>query len=732
MLKKFTLIPFFGLLIFGLNAQPIPKFGYFRQPKVFIGTDTLNNPFAGGINNAQPSFINLNGDTLPDLAVFDRSSSFFTTFVAERSGTSIRYIHKPEYEFKFPRLSNWALLRDYDGDDLADIFTFGVLGLDIWKNIGSVFNPQFRLEKKDVRTISFSGTGNINLSINPGDIPAIFDYDGDGDLDIFSVAFGSGRVDFNKNLSVERFGHNDSLIFKKEDIQWGSFSVPTMCFDWNFFGTRTSHLGSTINFRDTDNDGDLDLLMGDVSCSPLYSITNLRTNSNPLFRGVDSLWPNQPIAAMSYKFPASYNLDINKDGVDELIVSTNFVAYEDFDEDFQNSVWLYKQTGTTWSRPEKNWLQNTQIDVGSNAHPALADIDADGDLDLIIGTKARVLQGQNARATLALYRNIGTAQNAVFSFETSDWLSISSLNLRFVKPVFVDVNNDGSKDLLFSSNPSSFNGEWRVFINQSQVGPYQFTVPAVSFSAPMITQIPGDGIAPFDYDNDGDLDFLVGRDGGFLNLVINTGTATAPNYQTRINDFGRQFRQAYFELNPCVADFDGDGNPDLITGNSSGHLRFYNNIRTWQSGGVALIPDSSLIMDPNTTVAQAVSLGSYLAPTAGDLNGDGWADLVIGFRSGGVRVLYNSSLSITGNSNFSNKPIALKVYPNPGNDEIILDGVEAGTIEILDLQGRKVYTSHLTTGKAIAIIATLQRGTYLVRHTDEKSGQVSHCKWVRE
>ncbi|NBV14887.1 MAG: VCBS repeat-containing protein, partial [Sphingobacteriia bacterium] len=434
--------------------------------------------------------------------------------------------------------------------------------------------------------------------------------------------------------------------------------------------------------------GDLDILMGDVSCSPLYSIINLRTNNNPLFRGVDSLWPAQAIAAMSFKFPASYNIDIDNNGVDELIVSTNFTAYEDFDEDFQNSVWLYRQSGANWIRQEKNWLQNTQIDVGSNAHPALADIDADGDLDLVIGTKARVFTGQNPRATLTLFRNIGTTQNPIFNFETEDWLSISALNLRFLKPVFADVNGDGAKDLLFSANPSSFNGVWRVFVNQSLTGAYQFTVPSIPFNAPLVTQIPGDGIAPFDYDNDGDLDFLVGRDGGYLNLVLNTGTVNTPNYQIRANDFGRLFRQAYFELNPCVADFNGDGNPDLITGNSSGHLRFYNNVRAWQSGQPALIPDSSLLMDPNSTVAQAVSLGGYLAPASGDLNGDGWPDLVIGLRTGGIKVLYNSSLSITGNTKINKTQKSFQVYPNPGSDLIKLEGIESGNLEILDLQGR--------------------------------------------
>lgn len=725
------------LLVFAgvaLMAQT-PRFGYFKQPRVVVGADSLLNPFAGGINNAQPSFIHFNGDTLRDLAIFDRASSRFVTYVAVKNNGTIKYLHKPEYEFVFPKLGQWALLRDYDGDGLADIFTYGVLGLDIWKNIGNPFSPSFRRIKKDVRTERFFQSP-INLAINPGDVPAIVDIDGDGDLDIFSVAFGAGSVEFNQNLSVERYGHNDSLVFRKDSTAWGKFRVPFMCYDWVFTGSRIAHLGSTINLRDLDADGDLDVLMGDVSCSPLYRIENLRTTANPLFRGVDSLWPSASIAAMSYRFPASYNLDIDQDGQDELIVSSNYQEFENYPEDLENSMWLYRQNGANWSRLSKNWLQNTQIDVGSQAYPALADIDADGDLDLIIGTKCRVLSGMSPRATLSLYRNTGSAQNPIFTFENGDYLNFSAANVRFLKPVFADINGDGAQDLLVTSSSGGFTGQWLVLYNQNTSGAFQFNGSPIPYSPSGVLQLPDDAVAPVDIDNDNDLDFFVGRDGGYLNLIVNNGSNAAPNYQGRTINFGLTFRNDYFATNPCVADFNKDGQLDIITGNSSGNIRFYNNGVSWQLSQAALVPDSSIIIEPVSGIAQDFSFGVFTAPTAADLNGDGWPDLVIGLKSGGIRVLYNSTLSSNGVADgVNNKKLSLSSYPNPTTGKFRVGGLAESSanglmLQVFNNQGKRVWKGQPTREGEIDI-TTLPIGLYLLEALNAQ-GQRWATKIVKE
>ena len=53
------------------------------------------------------------------------------------------------------------------------------------------------------------------------DYPAIVDLDGDGDLDILTFGVLGTFIEKHRNLSVERFGHRDSLVFEKTDPCWG-------------------------------------------------------------------------------------------------------------------------------------------------------------------------------------------------------------------------------------------------------------------------------------------------------------------------------------------------------------------------------------------------------------------------------------------------------------------------------------------------------------------------------
>ena len=80
----------------------------------------LENAWAGGMNFCQYSDIDLDLDGTKDLVVFDRSGDKLMTFI--NNGTSTNYTHAPEYEGKFPLISDWVLLEDYNCDGKEDIF----------------------------------------------------------------------------------------------------------------------------------------------------------------------------------------------------------------------------------------------------------------------------------------------------------------------------------------------------------------------------------------------------------------------------------------------------------------------------------------------------------------------------------------------------------------------------------------------------------------------------------
>ncbi|NJL26664.1 MAG: hypothetical protein HC897_01720, partial [Thermoanaerobaculia bacterium] len=76
-----------------------------------------------------------------------------------------------------------------------------------------------------------------------------------------------------------------------------------------------------------------------------------------------------------------------------------------------------------------------------------------------------------------------------------------------------------------------------------------------------------------DLDGDGDLDVVVGQSAGMLNYLVNTGSSSVPVYVevtgTR-NPFGA------FDVGlssaPALADLDGDGDVDAVVGAADGHL----------------------------------------------------------------------------------------------------------------------------------------------------------------
>jgi len=74
------------------------------------------------------------------------------------------------------------------------------------------------------------------------------------------------------------------------------------------------------------------------------------------------------------------------------------------------------------------------IDAGRRSVPTLVDIDTDGDLDLVVGSEAEGLK---------LYRNNGTLREANFVLDETFDVPVHP----FSAPIFTDVDGDGDADL---------------------------------------------------------------------------------------------------------------------------------------------------------------------------------------------------------------------------------------------------------------------------------------------
>lgn len=126
----------------------------------------------------------------------------------------------------------------------------------------------------------------------------------------------------------------------------------------------------------------------------------------------------------------------------------------------------------------------TQLSRGSNAAPAVVDLDADGLLDLVVG---------RSNGELSFYRNIGSPGTPDFELVTDSWMDIRVG--RRSHPAFVDLTGDGLPELVIGQeSPGAV-----VFRNTGSLGEPRFEEDASlairlhPLGSPVFADLNGDG-----------------------------------------------------------------------------------------------------------------------------------------------------------------------------------------------------------------------------------------------
>ena len=720
------------IILFGFNivkAQlPIGR----DTITVIEGGNVLKSAWAGGLNFCMASQVDLDLDTKLDLVLFDKVDLFsygiLRCFINKGGVGEIKYVYDASYTSKFPAVQQWASFHDYDNDGRADLFTYILGGIKVYRNTSTTGNLSFQVIKPALKTVVTPTTPLAQIYSSPVSIPGFSDIDNDGDLDLLTFSSSGFSLEYHKNWSVETYGNDDSLFFKLDEYTWGDFSESSCIVSLNqFIGgdnpiespsqQKIYHSGSCLMCLDREGDGDKDLILGDISCSTLHYLENSGTITNAHIIDTTKLYPNYPNKASTQiikmnQFPCTYNLDIDNDGRKDLIASPNTPNSENY-----TSVWYYQNTSTTptvnFSFVKNNFLQDDMIEVGEGAYPCLIDVNSDGLLDLIIGNHGYYV-GTTNKTKLTYYRNIGTLSQPSYSLMTRDFENLGILpatsTLTGLVPAAADIDGDNDIDLILADfyggvhwlentagvgNPCVFSNFYKSY--------FGFTT---TFGAPYPQVI--------DIDRDGDLDFLFGLRNGRLAYYRNTGTVTTPTFTLVTNLFGNvnvKGDPGLYSSDGSCAPFmyDEAGSYKLLCGSISGRIFYYDNIDGNLTGNFNRID----------TNVNKINDGPRSALQYLDVNGDAKRDLIVGNYSGGLS--FYSSKAPIGINELTISEEDINVFPNPANSLVYIQSLNNFTekinVEVYDVVGREIASQNNLSNSLKLNCESFTKGIYFLRIT---------------
>jgi hypothetical protein len=691
----------------------------------------LKNPWAGGLNFLQVSDIDLNYDGIMDLFVFDRTGNKISTFINGGTANTVDYKYDHSFVNKFPKLDSWALLRDYNCDGKMDIFTHTNLGIQVYKNDGDAVNGlHFTLAKHTLYAyyIDTNPPSNyLNLYVTSTDIPAIYDVDNDGDLDVLTFDFAGTRMQWSKNFSLENYGTCDSLnYFMLVDECFGdfeeNFSNNSVNLDVcsasehlaplieNLDDRSSRHAGSCTLCADLNGDTLRDLVLGDISFSNITYLTNGGTLQMADMISQETSYPPNTTSVSAPLFPCSFYVDVNNDSVRDLLVSPNANTCSISDK----SLWWYKNTHTDDSAnfqfQQMNFLQNEMIEVSEGAYPSFVDFNNDGLTDVIIGNYGYPNNGCVYTSKLTALKNIGTATQPKFELFSKDYASLGALALQNLVPTFGDLDNDGDQDMIVGAS------DGRLYYYQNVAAPgltANYVLNSALFSGMLFGQYASPQLV--DVNRDNKLDILSGRSNGKLNYYKNIGTSTNPAFSA---DSANYFFGNVNVIPPNVSNgfsfpclFNHNGHYELFVGSANGKIYHYNNIDNNLNGAFNLL-DSTF---------QDLYEGERCTPEVFDINNDAQPDLIVGNYSGGVSFFIGDSLAGSQQISELSYIPQIKLYPNPV-DEIIYFSMDdilklhAIKLEITNLQGQVIHSEIYTPGSLNAFhTASLKSGIYFCK-----------------
>ncbi len=526
------------------------------------------DPFGLGVVGSalRPALVDFDGNGLLDLFIGEAGGSvLFFRNVGRRRAPS--FADPPEANpFGLAPVGSEAApaFGDLDGDGDVDAVV-GDSRWNVWyyeNTAGARRDPSF------AAPVRLLGPG---LGTN-AQRPALADVDGDGRIDLL-VGSDKGGVSFLRNLGTDASGRPTFAAPTKNPF---GLSVP----GFPYYRLADPPIASFPALADLDGDGDVDALIGIGEFYPPpspprlgYAIpfVNVGTATAPRFvSGTVNPFGLRGVATAAY--PALGDLDGDGD-LDAVLGQRS------------GDVLFAENVGNP-SAP--SFSAYSPLPGGGNevwTAPAVADLDLDGDLDLLVGARF------HGSSSVHVFLAEGTGAPPDLTFWGTPWRSSGGLQgdrgSNYPAPVDIDADGDvdvwlgrALQDGLFlresdlSATGSFDPNAWPL------VGPEPYGLNSGSDAA----------LAFGDLDGDGDFDAVAGsRDGG-LAFFENIGAPTAPEFAAGVSDAFADAPLAFW-TRPTLGDLDGDGDFDLLVGTVTGSTYFFENVAPRVTCPAAPAPD---------------------------------------------------------------------------------------------------------------------------------------------
>jgi hypothetical protein len=736
------------ILVYSLNMSA-QLFEISSEP-IFKNENGESIPLAltGGLNQPQFSNIDFNNDGKLDLFVFDRNGNKVLTFIAKSVHGKIVYDYDPQYEELFPSAQEFMQLHDYNADDKPDLWLYTGDSVVLYQNNGQT-TPSFDKIKglfafDRVNYVSFNPFKK--LAEIKGCLPAIVDVDGDTDIDfITNLNVTGSQMIFNRNTTADSNFQLENIKFDIVDKCFGGIDeyngeliVNAPCYFYEAYKQKKKHVATkTILLFDEDADGDLDLLFGssEQATNPIYFFRNGKVDLDyykDTFTTIDTAYFNHEVESLLPVSPAMSYVDVNQDGVKDLILSTNEVDKTSYPiMEANNSILLINEglsNDVDFVYEQNDFLVGDMIDYGSGCSPTFVDLDADGDQDLLFGTSGNHFLTGDTSDFLVYFENKGSSDFADFQLVSDDFLNLKSKHIKGIMPTFADIDGDGDMDLFLGK----MDGSISYYENSGDAENPAFThitstyenIQVVNYAAPYFDDINRDGV----------LDLIVGSYDGTIDYYQNTGSTTSPilnltkdtlggiivNELVRTSKLGPDGQiydtmvyQNYGFSSPVVLQWE-NGSRCIAVGNNQGVVRVY-------ELKASLDEDFNEIED---YMIEALSQNSYVKdwgrrtnPSSADLNGDGHPDMLIGNERGGMSFVKGNKKtnSIQGLEKLS----SFKVIPNPAKHYFRIETKTNKQIDyrITDISGRLIREDSTFPGNTVQV-ENFPDGIYFVSIED--------------